>query len=46
MQQIKEGKTLEEIIASKPTSEFDEEWSEVMSPEAIVKIIYNDLSKR
>lgn len=46
MQQIKEGKTLEEIIASKPTSEFDEDWAEAMPPEAIVKIIYNDLSKR
>jgi glyoxylase-like metal-dependent hydrolase (beta-lactamase superfamily II) len=46
LQQIKEGKTLEEIIASKPTSGFDEDWAEAMPPEAIVKIIYNDLSKR
>jgi glyoxylase-like metal-dependent hydrolase (beta-lactamase superfamily II) len=45
-QHIKEGKTLEEIIAAKPTADLDKKWSEQMSPEAIVKIVYNDLSKR
>jgi len=46
MQHIKEGKTLEEIIAAKPTADLDKEWSEQMSPEDIVKIVYDDLSQR
>jgi cyclase len=46
LQHIKEGKTLEEIIAAKPTADLDKEWSEQMSPEDIVKIVYNDLTKR
>jgi len=46
LQHIKEGKTLEEIIAAKPTADLDKEWSEQMSPEDIVKVIYNDLTKR
>lgn len=43
-QQIKEGKSLEEITASKPTSDFDEGRREAMSPDEFVKIVYNDLT--
>ena len=43
-QQIKEGKTLEEITASKPTSDFDEGRTAAMSPDEFVKIVYNDLT--
>lgn len=44
--QIKEGKTLEEIIASKPTSDFDKGRNNWMPSEGFVKIVYNDISKR
>jgi glyoxylase-like metal-dependent hydrolase (beta-lactamase superfamily II) len=43
--QVNEGKTLEEVIASKPTVDFDKDWAQGISPEMIVKIIYNDLAK-
>jgi glyoxylase-like metal-dependent hydrolase (beta-lactamase superfamily II) len=44
--QIKEGKTLEEILASKPTSDFDKEQIKAIPPEMFVRIIYNDLAKK
>jgi glyoxylase-like metal-dependent hydrolase (beta-lactamase superfamily II) len=44
--QIKEGKTLEEILASKPTSDFDKVKAQAVPPEMFVKIIYNDLAKK
>ncbi len=44
--QIKEGKTLEEILASKPTADFDNVKAEAMPPEMFVKIVYNDLAKK
>ena len=44
--QIKEGKTLEEVIASKPTADFDKEQSRAIPPEMFVKIVYNDLVKK
>jgi len=44
--QIKEGKTLEEIIASKPTADFDEARKQMIPPDDFVKIIFKDLSKR
>jgi hypothetical protein len=44
--QIKEGKTLEEILASKPTAYFDKVKAEAIPPEMFVKIIYNDLAKK
>jgi len=44
--QIKEGKTLEEILASKPTADFDEEQSRATPPEMFVRIVYNDLVKK
>lgn len=44
--QIKEGNTLEEIIESKPTSDFDKGRNDWMPSAGFVKIIYNDISKR
>ena len=44
--QIKEGKTLEEVLASKPTADFDKVPAQVIPPEVFVKIIYNDLAKK
>ncbi|UCE22380.1 MAG: MBL fold metallo-hydrolase [Candidatus Aminicenantes bacterium] len=44
--QIKEGKTLEEVLASKPTADFDKEKSSAIPPEMFVQIIYNDLAKK
>jgi glyoxylase-like metal-dependent hydrolase (beta-lactamase superfamily II) len=44
--QIKEGKTLEEVLASKPTSDFDKVQAQAIPPEMFVKIIYNDLAKK
>jgi len=44
--QIKEGKTLEEILASKPTADFDKEQAKAIPPEMFVKIVYNDLAKK
>lgn len=44
--QIKEGKTLEEVLASKPTADFDKKQIKAVPPEMFVKIIYNDLAKK
>jgi glyoxylase-like metal-dependent hydrolase (beta-lactamase superfamily II) len=37
------GKTLEQVLAAKPTREFDEEWGKFRKPEAFVEIVYNGL---
>jgi cyclase len=44
--QIGEGKTVEEVVASKPTADLDKDWSHVLEPDMFVKIVYADLSKR
>jgi cyclase len=44
--QIDEGKTLEEIIAAKPTAEFDEGKAEWMPSDGFVQLVFDDLSKR
>ncbi len=43
---IKEGKTIDEVLASKPTADFDGDRKAGMPPDMLVKIIYNDLSRR
>ena len=44
VQQIKSGKTLEEIIESKPTQRFDEEWGDgFLTPNKFVELVYKDL---
>jgi cyclase len=44
--QIEKGKTLEEIIASKPTADFDKAPMSSISPDMFVRIVYNDLSRK
>ena len=43
--QIKQKKTLEEIIDSKPTKEFDEANKTFIPVEGFIKILYQDLSR-
>ncbi len=42
---VDRGFSLEKIIESKPTADFDEEWGGSFSPDRMVAIIYNDLTK-
>ncbi|HMG58971.1 MAG TPA: MBL fold metallo-hydrolase [Burkholderiales bacterium] len=42
----KSGKTLEQVLAAKPTREFDKEWGKFRKPEAFVEIVYNGLAPR
>jgi len=37
---VEQGKTLEQIVAAKPTAEFDQEFSGFMTPEKFVGILY------
>ena len=43
---IEKGKTLEEVLASKPTADFDKTSARAMPPDVFVRIIYNDLAKK
>jgi glyoxylase-like metal-dependent hydrolase (beta-lactamase superfamily II) len=43
---IKAGKSLEEVLASKPTADLDEEWGKAIPAELFVSIVYNDLSRK
>jgi len=46
-QHIKEGKSLEEVLAEKPTQEFDAAMGQgFMTPEVFVEIVYNSLMKK
>jgi glyoxylase-like metal-dependent hydrolase (beta-lactamase superfamily II) len=40
------GKTLQQVLAAKPTREFDEEWGKFRKPDAFVEILYNGLAPR
>ena len=41
---IKEGKTLEEVVAAKPTAEFDDVWGKgFLAPAQFVEIVYRSL---
>jgi hypothetical protein len=44
---IEDGKSLEEIIASQPTSKFDEIYHDhsIIKPEDFVTIVYQSLTK-
>ncbi len=45
--EIKAGKTLEQVIAAKPTKEFDDTMGKgLVAPDAFVSIIYEDLSRK
>jgi glyoxylase-like metal-dependent hydrolase (beta-lactamase superfamily II) len=44
--QIKAGKTLEQVIASKPTAKYDEVWGKgFLAPEKFVEMVYKNLKK-
>lgn len=45
-QHISAGKTLEEVLAAKPTQEYDADWGTgFINPKRFVEILYKDLSK-
>ncbi len=44
--EIRAGKTLQEVVASKPTAEFDEKRKGAGNPDQFVTLIYNDLSRK
>ena len=39
---VEEGKTLDEIVAAKPTAEFDQEYNGFVSPERFIGVLYRD----
>jgi cyclase len=42
---IQEGKTMEEVVAAKPTQAFDEKWGKgFLPPDQFAKLVYMDLS--
>ena len=44
--QIKAGKTLEQVVASKPTAKYDEVWGKgFLAPEKFVAMLYGNLKK-
>jgi cyclase len=44
--QIKAGKTLEQVLASKPTAKYDEVWGKgFLAPEKFVEMLYGNLKK-
>ena len=43
---IAEGKSLEQVLASRPTAEFDESWGAgFMNPKTFLTIVYNSLTR-
>jgi glyoxylase-like metal-dependent hydrolase (beta-lactamase superfamily II) len=43
---VVEGKTIEEVLESKPTADFDDLFSKQMPAEAFVRIVYDDISNK
>ena len=44
---VASGKTLEQVIAAKPTSDLDEKWGKgLLKPEVFVEIVYTDFANR
>lgn len=44
--QIKQGKKLEEVVAAKPTAQYDERWGKgFLAPEKFVEMLYGNLKK-
>ena len=42
----KQGKSLEEVLAAKPTKDLDEKWGKgFMNPETFVRVAYTSLSR-
>ena len=46
MASIREGKTLDQVVASKPTADFDERHKGGPAPDGFVKGVYADLSRQ
>jgi glyoxylase-like metal-dependent hydrolase (beta-lactamase superfamily II) len=47
LEQIRAGKTLEQVVASKPTKDFDEgRLGGAITPDRFVELVYTDLSRR
>jgi hypothetical protein len=45
--QIEAGKSLEEVIASKPTQAFDAKWGQgLFTPDQFTELVYTDLSHK
>jgi cyclase len=43
---VRAGKTLQEVIAAKPSQEWDEKWGKgFLKPDLFITIAYNSLSK-
>jgi cyclase len=43
---MRDGKTMEEAVAAKPTAEFDELWGQgFFKPEQFVAMVWNDLER-
>ncbi|MEE9132388.1 MAG: MBL fold metallo-hydrolase [Gemmatimonadota bacterium] len=46
-EQIAMGKSREEVIAAKPTAQWDEKWGQAfLNPETFMGIVYSDLSRK
>ena len=44
---VKQGKSLTEVAAAKPTAEWDAAWGKgFMTPDVFLDIVYNDLKAR
>jgi hypothetical protein len=44
---MQEGKTMEEVIAAKPTRAFDEKWGKgFLPPDRFAQLVYMDLSPK
>jgi len=45
--QVKKGKKLEEVVASKPTAQFDAAWGKgFLAPDKFVEMLYGNLKKK
>ena len=44
---MQEGRTMEKVIAAKPTRAFDEKWGKgFLPPDQFAKLVYMDLSPK
>ncbi len=44
--QIKQGKKMEEVVASKPTAQYDAKWGKgFLPPDKFVEMLYDNLKK-
>jgi hypothetical protein len=43
---VKSGKSLQEVLAARPTREFDDDWGKFRKPDAFVEIVYYGFAPR